>query len=313
MTIQEALTQGTARLKSAGGKARIDTPALDAALLLADILKTTRTGLVLAAPNSLAEDKRLLFDRALERRLAGECAAYILGRREFRGLDFCVNPGVLVPRPDTETLVEAALEYLADTKLMAAAQTRGGPESSPHPAPLLLDLCTGSGAVAISLKNECPGLTVYASDISQAALAVARTNAGRLLSVPAADSQANSAAVRFIESDLFDRIPLQPCFDIIVSNPPYVPAGIINTLSAEVQGEPRLALDGGEDGLDLIRCIIIEGKEHLAAGGGLFLEADPGQMDTIGGILVSRGYIDIKTYRDLSGKPRVISGKSGHR
>jgi release factor glutamine methyltransferase len=182
----------------------------------------------------------------------------------------------------------------------------------------VLDLCTGSGAVAIALKHERPELSVYASDISPAALAVARNNAARLLDGRLLDGRLN-AAVTFIESDLFAAFRgnartaaptgLPRRFDLIVSNPPYVPATIIPTLSPEVRREPRLALDGGEDGLDLIRRIIEEGREFLVPGGALLLEADPDQMKVIAGILASQGYNRVKIYKDLSQRPRVISGR----
>jgi release factor glutamine methyltransferase len=306
MTIGEALNQGTALLAAAGK----ETPALDASLLLADILHTGRTGLVLAGPDPLPEGAGVRFAEALERRRAGECVAYILGHREFRGLDFLVGPEVLVPRPDTETLVEAALAQI---------------DALPLGKPLcLLDLGTGSGAAAVSLKHERPQLMVYASDISPAALSLARRNTARLLGA-AADNGGpdnglhktapdsgglDNGPVRFIESDLFDRIP-PVRFDLIVSNPPYVPAGIIPGLAPEVQREPRIALDGGEDGLDLIRRIIQEAPNHLQAGGVLLMEAGPGQMEAVSGILASRGFLEVQTYRDLSHRDRVIGGTYG--
>jgi release factor glutamine methyltransferase len=177
----------------------------------------------------------------------------------------------------------------------------------------VLDLCTGSGAVAIALKHERPGLAVYASDISPAALAIARGNAARLL---------GDNAVTFIQSDLFaafrdppenaktgpDTLPRR--FNLIVSNPPYVPSAVIPTLSSEVQREPHLALDGGNDGLTFIRKIITESRDYLAPGGALLLEADPQQMETIAGILAVQGYIGVKKYKDLSSRPRVIFGKT---
>ncbi|GHV16658.1 release factor glutamine methyltransferase [Spirochaetia bacterium] len=350
MTIQEALTAGTARLAAS----RIETPALDAALLLADILNTTRTGLALAAPNPLPEAAYRRFTQSLDRRLAGECVAYILGHKEFRGLDFAVTPDVLVPRPDTETLVEVALAHIdrlqfGDSGLLSPAPINPGPASL-----TVLDLCTGSGVMAISLKHERPGLAVFASDISPKALAIARLNAQRLLgaqllavrlldalsfdvrllpqtvnekpipasSVASHDTPAtvtiSPAPITFIESDLFDgfaifdesdnspQIPRR--FSLIVSNPPYVPTAAIGGLSPEVQGEPRLALDGGTDGLTLIRRIITDARERLLPGGMLLLEADPTQMETITRILESRGYIAIQTYMDLTRRPRVIGG-----
>jgi release factor glutamine methyltransferase len=291
LTVREALTEAAARLAAVG----IDSASLDAALLLAEALHTTRTRLVLAYGDPLAGEHQRLFDQLIGRRLSGEPVAYILGRKEFRGLDFTVTQDTLIPRPDTETLVEAALEMVTVTFSV-------------------LDLCTGSGAVAIALKHERPELAVYASDISPAALAVARANAARLLQEDGRFLQED--AVTFIQSDLFAAfragvpggIPRR--FGLIVSNPPYVPAAVIPTLAPEVRSEPLLALDGGVDGLDLIRRIIGDAREHLVPGGALLLEADSGQMETIAGILAAGGYTGVKTYKDLSQKPRVICGVS---
>jgi release factor glutamine methyltransferase len=281
ITVGDALTHGASLLRSAG----IDTPSLDASLLLGEILRLDRAGLVLADRAPLSPEARSLFEESLERRLSGECVAWILGRREFRGLDFAVTAEVLVPRPDTETLVEAALEFI---------DARGPPEQL-----TLLDLCTGSGAVAISLKHERPGLIASASDISPPALDLARENARRLLG--------KTDAVDFIQSSLFDRI--SGIFDIIVSNPPYVPSALLATLAPEVRREPRIALDGGTDGLDLIRPIIAGAPEHLRPGGLLLLEADPGQMPAIKARFARDGYGDIRVFQDLSGQDRIAGAR----
>jgi release factor glutamine methyltransferase len=281
ITLGEALTQGAALLRSAG----IDTPFLDASLLLGEILRLDRAGLVLAERTPLSPDVRGLFDKSLKRRLSGECAAWILGRREFRGLEFTVTPEVLVPRPDTEILVEAALEFI---------------DIREPPGQLdLLDLCTGSGAVAVALKHERPGLSVCASDISPQALDLARKNVRRLLG--------KAGGITVIQSDLFDRI--SGFFDLIVSNPPYVPSALLETLAVEVRREPRIALDGGPDGLDLIRPIIAGAPEHLRPGGRLLLEADPGQMPAITALFAQGGYGDIRVFQDLSGQDRVAGAR----
>ncbi|MDR2258684.1 MAG: peptide chain release factor N(5)-glutamine methyltransferase [Treponema sp.] len=326
MTITETLARGTALLKTR----RVENPGLDAALFLAETLGVSREKLFQRGPDPLPEAERRRFFRLIDRRIAGECTAYILGRKEFRGLDFLVNPAVLVPRPDTETLVEAALEKLGAVKKLGVrseeleVKSPAGPGApphhrqppsplptphsslTPHPSPLtphpsLLDLCTGSGAVAIALKNECPEIEVFASDLSPEALETARLNAARLLGT------ALESAVTFIQSDLFDRIPRR--FHIITANPPYVKSGDIDGLSPEVRGEPRLALDGGEDGLDSIRAIVRRAPDHLFPGGVLLLEADPRQMPLIVSLLEHQGFLDIQTYRDLSGAERVIGGR----
>ncbi|GHT93429.1 release factor glutamine methyltransferase [Spirochaetia bacterium] len=297
MTIREALAQGSGLLKSA----QVDTPALDAGLLLAEVLNTSRVGLIAAGPEPLSEEDYRRFRAFLERRLSGECVAYILGRKEFRGLEFTVTPAVLVPRPDTEILVEAALEKLAESNSQLGPQTQLK----------VLDLCTGSGVVAISLKHELPELEVWASDISEAALEVARANAARLLGAEL--NSGTESAIRFIKSDLFNRIGADRTggpFHLIVSNPPYVCTKEIETLSPEVRREPLLALDGGGDGLDLIRRIIAEAPEHLFPGGRLLLEADPRQMKAIAALLEIEGYKDILILRDLSGQERVIGARN---
>ncbi|MDR2028270.1 MAG: peptide chain release factor N(5)-glutamine methyltransferase [Treponema sp.] len=298
MTVGEALAEGTALLRTAG----VETARLDASLLLAEILKTGRTGLIRAPEAPVSEESLGLFRQFLGLRQEGLCVAYILGRREFRGLDFTVSPAVLVPRPDTETLVEAALSRI---------------DRLPSPA-LVLDLCTGSGAVAISLKHERPALSVYGSDISAAALRVARLNAERLLRNPAKPAPPPGTGpetvppVVFIESDLFKNFGEGPgiprAFDLITANPPYVPTGMIETLSREVRREPRISLDGGESGLVIVERLIREARDHIKPGGALLIEAGPGQMARISGILADQGYKGIMRYQDLSGRERVIEG-----
>jgi release factor glutamine methyltransferase len=154
--------------------------------------------------------------------------------------------------------------------------------------------------VAIALKHERPDIEVFASDLSAEALETARLNAARLLG-------AEPEPVTFIQSDLFDRIPRR--FRIITANPPYVRTGEMAGLPQEVRGEPRLALDGGEDGLDLIRALISQAPDHLFPGGSLLLEADPRQMSSIAILLEQGGFLDIQTCRDLSGAERVIGGR----
>jgi len=288
MIIREAITQSAAFLKSAG----IETPSLDASLLLAHALNTGREALAAKGTEELSEEALAALRAFLDRRVNGECAAYITGKKEFFALEFLVNSHVLVPRPDTETLVEAAIAIINGQKagFTMAANTI-------H----VLDLCTGSGAVAVSLKHEMPQLEVYAADISAEALQIAKTNAQRLLS---------GAQIHFYHGDLYDALPPSASpFDIIVGNPPYVPADEIKTLSAEVQNEPRLALDGGKDGLEIIMRIIDGAHGNLRRGGTLLLEAAPYQMEKIAGLLENRGFRDIKLYKDMSGQKRVIGGR----
>jgi len=274
MIVREALAQGGTDLKFAG----IETPGLDASLLLAFVLNTNRTSLLAAGTETLSEKVCSAFCELIERRCNGECVAYLIGKKEFRGLEFEVNPSVLVPRPDTETLVDAALGI--------------------RDAVRVLDLCTGSGAVAISLKNEMPELEIHATDISTEALETAKRNAIRLLP---------NSKIQFYQGDLYNALP-DLKFDLIVSNPPYIPSREIETLSAEVQNEPRIALDGGADGLDIIKRIISGAPGYLLNRGALLMEADPRLMNDISNMLEKRGFKDIQLYKDISDSQRVIGG-----
>jgi release factor glutamine methyltransferase len=314
--VTEALAEGRARL------AQTESAALDAALLLSHVLKTGREKLYLDSAEISPEDLSR-FRGYLERRRSGECVAYITGHKEFYGLDFYVNKTVLVPRPDTETLVEAALEEIAAFR---------SPIS-------LLDLCTGSGAVAVALKHEKPEIEVWAADISGEALEIARRNAERLLS--------GRGTIRFLCGDLYGALPdgplsggpplesplpderpsSTPKFSLITANAPYVPSAEIAGLSKEVQNEPRIALDGGEDGLDLIRRIVEGAPRYLVrapesapankaaaeaapgASGVLLLEADPSQTREIASLMEKRGFGETRVREDLSGRGRVISGR----
>ena len=196
------------------------------------------------------------------------------------GLDFVVNENVLIPRQDTETLVEEVMKQL-------------------HDGFRILDLCTGSGCILLSLLHYSNGCTGVGADISEAALAVARENAGRL---------GETSAV-FVRGDLFENITGQ--FEIIVSNPPYIRTGTIETLMDEVRlYEPRLALDGHEDGLYFYRRIISEGKRHLCGGGMLFLEIGYDQREDVMRLMEEAGYRDVAAARDLAGLDRVVYGCS---
>jgi release factor glutamine methyltransferase len=302
MLIREAIAQGSADLKYAG----IKTPSLDASLLLAHVLNTNRSSLIAAGTKRLSEENCSLYCELIERRCNGECVAYITGKKEFMGLEFEVNPSVLVPRPDTETLVETAKELLQNR---LPEKTRSLDRKIK-----ILDLCTGSGAAAISLKNEMPELEVYASDISEEALETAKQNAARLLP---------GSIIHFYHGDLFNLLPSSGSskqtgqspllfsdakFDIIVSNPPYIPSDDIESLQAEVKKEPRIALDGGASGLEIIKRIVNESPDFLHCGGILLMEADPNQMEKIKILLENRGYNNIQFYNDLSGDQRVIGG-----
>jgi release factor glutamine methyltransferase len=234
------------------------------------------------------------FEALLQRRLAREPVAYITGTQEFWSLDFTVTPAVLIPRPDTERLVEVAL--LQTGKFPGATPLR------------ILDLCAGSGAVAVSLACELPSAQIYATDISAAALAIARGNA--------AAHQA-AARVQFFIGDLFDALVPRPeaGFDLIVSNPPYVRRDEIVTLAPEVsRWEPRAALDGGVDGLDFYRRIAAIAADYLAPQGALALEIGADMASEVSAICADTGrYREIEAFQDYAGRDRVILAQLGKR
>jgi release factor glutamine methyltransferase len=229
----------------------------------------------------------------LDRLISGEPLQYITNSQEFMGLKFYVDKNVLIPQPDTEILVQLVIKYTNHVCLKENIKLFENLDKSVLNNPKILDLCTGSGAIAISLVKNLDYANVWASDISKSALEVARKNAIK-----------NKATLTFIESDLFENIKEK--FDIIVSNPPYIESQIIPTLDIEVQNEPHLALDGGIDGLDFYRKIAKEAKNNLSQEGMLFLEIGYNQKDMIEDILKKEKYKNIKCLQDSSGLDRVV-------
>jgi len=282
-TIRRVLTWSAEDLKKRGST----SPRLDAELLLGRVLELDRVGLLLDADRPLAKPELTAYRALHQRRRSGEPVAYLLGVREFYGHAFRVDRRVLVPRPDTEALVDVALTRTRRVSLCAR----------------VLDLCTGSGCVAISLARERPTTSVVGADISPDALAVAVENGIRLGAVNCG----------FVRSDLFAALagdgPRGPRFDLITANPPYIAAGDIPTLAVDVRGyEPHLALDGGPDGLDLLRPIIAQAAAHLAEEGVLAVEICADQGDATRALFAAAGYREIQTRRDYGGHERVISG-----
>ena len=253
-----------------------------AELLLRSALRESRARFLASLGESAdVAGLRQYLDWLAERRL-GVPLQYLLGRQEFMGLEIEVTPAVLIPRPDTEVLVEEAIRLLKDlTK------------------PLVSDLATGSGAIALALASQLPRVTVLATDISSFALQVARGNAERL---GLADK------VTFRQGSWTEPLRGQR-FQAIVSNPPYIPSAEIATLSQEVQQEPRLALDGGLDGLDCYRALIPEAACLLAPGGHLLLEVGQGQAKQVLGLMQAAGLQELYTARDLAGIERVVVGE----
>ena len=254
-------------------------PRLEAELLLCSLLGCERVRLIARAEEAVDSSRARSAHARFARRRAGEPVSYITGWREFYGLALRVNPEVLIPRPETERLVELALERL--------------------PAPArVLELGTGSGAIAIALATERPGLgIVVATDVSEAALALARRNA-----------RDHGVEIAFVLSDWFDALGPEQ-FDLIVSNPPYVAAGDAHLERGDVRFEPRLALVGGEDGLDCIRKIAADARTRLRVGGWLLLEHGYDQKDRCVELLLELGYADVGDFQDLAGWPRVCAGR----
>lgn len=275
MTYREAYQAGRERLASAG----IDEAELDARLLLEYVCGTDRNQLIVYGQEPVREEELQRYQALLAQRANRIPLQHLTGVQSFMGLDFLVNEHVLIPRQDTEILVEEVLRHL-------------------HDGMRILDLCTGSGCILISLmrySNDCQGL---GADISPEALKVAEENAKRLIP---------EEEIRFVESDLYERV--EGMFDIIVSNPPYIPAGIIDTLMPEVRDhEPRLALDGSEDGLIFYRRIISECREHLKGGGMLFFEIGFDQGADVRELMEQAGFLEVEVSKDYAGLDRVVSG-----
>jgi release factor glutamine methyltransferase len=270
--------QQRARLSLAA--AGIESAALDARLLLQDVLKIDHAGFIAAKELLLTDEELRLFEAHVARRLAHEPVSRIVGHREFFGRDFLVSPATLDPRPDTETLIEEALAFLK-----GKAPCR------------ILDLGTGSGAIIVSLLAERPLDHGVATDISKAALETARANARR---------HDVLARLSFHQASWFDG--LQGRFQLIVSNPPYIPVAEILALALEVRGhDPHLALDGGPDGLEAYRRIARSAAGFMEPEAQVLVEIGAGQAPSIIAIFEAHGYAIVKKKADLSGQIRVLS------
>ena len=262
----------------------IESPRLDAEVLLSRATGASRTQLVIDMLKPLAAPELARFREMVKRRRAREPVAYILGEREFYGRTFKVDARVLVPRPDTETLVDVAL---ARTRAVSMCGR-------------VLDLCTGSGCVAITIARERPTMDVIGSDASEGALAVAEENALRL----------GAYNAWFVRSDLYGDLPRGTTFDLITANPPYIASGEIAGLSPDIAAfEPRLALDGGADGFALIERIVQGAPERLERGGVLAMEVGAGQAERAAHMLEARGFTDVESARDYARIERVVSGR----
>ena len=278
-SIKNVLSDATQRLSAQ----KIDTPRLDAEILLAHVLNCRRLTLYIDSEKILPLESVLRFNDLINRRLKKIPVAYLTGTKDFMGLTFAVNENVLVPRPDTEILTELVGEFLLE-------RVGGG---------IFADLGTGSGAIAISILKFVKSARAMAVDISEAALSVAKFNAEKF---HVADR------IKFLCGDLF--APLEgKIFDAIVSNPPYIPTNELKTLQAEVQREPKLALDGGADGLNFYRRILCDAPRFLVDGGILAVEVGINQSSVVKNLFLATGFVDVEIIKDLSGLERVVAGK----
>jgi len=280
--VSVVLDGAAASLAGAG----IESARLDAQLLLAAAARVDRAPL-LSGSADLSPETLAQFEAMMARRQAREPVAYILGRREFFSLAFEVNREVLIPRPHTETVVDVALEFIAE-----------------HPRARVLDLGTGPGAIAVALAANAPQVSVVATDIWPPALALARRNA-----------VSNKVAERigFVVADLFERLDAGPAlgkFDLVISNPPYIVDDQVALLEPEVRNfEPQVALRGGPDGLDFFRRIAAGVKSHLERGSLLVLEVGAGQDSAVAAILAAAGMHPAGVIKDLDGIARVVTAR----
>lgn len=264
----------------------LDSPELDARILIGEALKLDLTGLIAQGGRHMTVHDALILSSFADRRLSGEPVARILGRREFWGLPFELSPATLVPRPDTETVVEAALTILRNEKH--------------HETIRIADIGTGSGAILLALLHELPAAAGIGTDISCEAIEIARRNARNL----ALDERAS-----FVECDF--AAGLTGTFDLIVSNPPYIPSRDVGQLAIDVRDhDPHLALDGGDDGLDAYRAIAPAAFTLLNPGGALIFEVGQGQDRDVRAILAAAGLVaDEASWCDLAGVNRVVIGR----
>jgi len=282
ITVQAALRRGQSTLFYA----EVETPLLDATVLLGEALGLSKEQLLARPEAPVQEEGYRRFQEFLDRRCAGTPVSYIRRKKEFFSLEFYVDERVLVPRPDTEALVEEALALL---------DRRGeGPRAE---APRVHDACTGSGCVAIALRHARPGLEVSASDLSPGAEEVFRLNCLRLL----------DRALPFYRSDLLQQVP--GLFDLITANPPYLRDGEVEDMRKIGWPEPREALAGGPDGTALLSKLIRQAPARLAPRGFLLLEADPSQAAFVRQRLLASGFLEVEVAPDLGGRPRVIRGR----
>lgn len=274
MTYREAVEFGTKCLTDAG----VPDAALDAWYLLQMVCKIERSYYYVHGEEDITQDAQKEYEIAVQKRAEHIPLQYIIGEQEFMGLRFKVNSNVLIPRQDTETLVEQVLKIV-------------------KPGMKVLDLCTGSGCVLISVLKNAPELTGMGSDISKTALLVAKENA-----------KLHEVDAEWVRSDLFDNIT--ETFDVIMANPPYIPTGEILSLMPEVRDfEPENALDGGADGLDFYRKIAGQVKDYLNPGEYVYMEIGYDQGEAVSELMRNAGFTEVEVIKDLARNDRVVKGK----
>ena len=274
MTYREAVEFGTKCLTDAG----VPDAALDAWYLLQMVCKIERSYYYVHGEEDITQDAQKEYEIAVQKRAEHIPLQYIIGEQEFMGLRFKVNSNVLIPRQDTETLVEQVLKIV-------------------KPGMKVLDLCTGSGCVLISVLKNAPELTGMGSDISKTALLVAKENA-----------KLHEVDAEWVRSDLFDNIT--ETFDVIMANPPYIPTGELLSLMPEVPDfEPENALDGGADGLDFYRKIAGQVKDYLNPGGYVYMEIGYDQGEAVSELMRNAGFTEVEVIKDLARNDRVVKGK----
>jgi len=284
-TIKEVLEKGILMLK----KAHNEAPVIDAGALLCDILKKDKAYIYAFGEQEISKEQSEVFIQNIKKRISGTPLQYLTGHQEFMSLDFLVSEDVLIPRQDTEILVEKAIE---SANMIGNNHIR------------ILDIGTGSGCIAISLAYYISNCQVYALDVSSKALMIAKNNAQK---------NGVSSKIKFFEDNIYS-MDLKNCyfgegFDIVVSNPPYIPTEEIKNLQVEVRGyEPMSALDGGVDGLDFYKFIVNIGKEILKSNGMLMFEVGYNQAQDVARLMKEK-YSEIQIVKDLSGIDRVVTAK----
>lgn len=276
MTIKQAILKAAQAFEKAG----VPDPRIDAELILCHLTGMNRMGMLMQGATELTSEQEQRFSSLLLSRTQRKPLQYLLGTQVFYGLDFQVDSRVLIPRQETETLCEWGIRHLRKIK-----------------KPRALDLCTGSGAIAVTLKHECPFADVTAADLSTDALEVAASNA-----------RLNDADVRFVQGDLWQPVA-DKTFDLILSNPPYIPTHDCDTLQQEVMQEPRMALDGGLDGLDFYRRIAEGAIPHLSPAGMIAVEVGIGEAQDVASLFTNAGLRDVQIIKDLYGVERIVSAR----